>query len=61
MPDVTGECGCGDGKAKDTPELAGAPEWKCALTLKGGHGPDIRKSWPSCAAWTKRREDETDG
>ena len=35
--------------------------WKCALTLKDGHGPDIRKSWPSCAAWIKRKEGETDG
>ena len=28
---------------------------------KDGYGPDIRKSWPSCAAWTKRKEGETDG
>lgn len=35
--------------------------WKCALTLKDGRGPDIRKSWPSCADWTRRKEIDTDG
>lgn len=25
--------------------------FKCALTLHAGAGPDVRKRWPSCAAW----------
>lgn len=31
--------------------------WKCTLALRDGRGPDIRKSWPSCAAWEKQEEE----
>lgn len=30
--------------------------WKCARALRNGRGPDIRKSWPSCAAWKRKCE-----
>lgn len=41
LPDVTGECGCVDGKAKGTHELAGAPECDCH---PGGFTPDAFES-----------------
>ena len=38
MPDVTGECGCGDGKAKDTPELG--PQEHCRIPLTKNERPN---------------------
>ena len=28
--------------------------WKCTETLNHGRGPDMRKSWPACIAWTDK-------
>lgn len=56
---VTDEGTCGDCVhliLKDGPMLGvgRGKWWKCKITLKYGRGPDIRKSWPSCAAWERR-------
>ena len=52
-----GTCGdCTHLILKDGPALGvGAGRWwKCTQALKDGRGPDIRKSWPSCTAFTNQ-------
>lgn len=45
---------CGDCRhliLKTPPENPAKRWFKCSRTLTAGAGPDIRKRWPSCAAW----------
>lgn len=48
-------------RLKQHPENSTKRWFKCALTLTGtGTGPDIRKRWPSCAAWHPTSTEESD-
>ena len=51
-----GTCGgCAHLILKDGPAIGvGAGRWwKCSETLHGGHGPDMRKSWPACTEYVE--------